>query len=303
MAKKKKKKKKNQIKREIKRLDNGNIQINYTIPFEIVEKERKQVAKELGKDVEIPGFRKGKAPLKKIIEHIPDNTLVEQTLGKILPDVVGETIEEEGIKPAIYPKFELVSAKEGEDWEVMAITCELPEVELGDYKKELAGASKASSIWTPDKGSEEKEKREPSKEEQEQLALQTLKDSVDAKIPQILIEEEANSRLSNLLDRIEKLGLSLDQYLSSSGKTAPEMRKEYEKQAQEAILVDLALQKVADKEGIKIDKKEIDETIKASSADPELSKRLDTPEQRRMIEAVLKKRAALEKLTSYFKQA
>jgi hypothetical protein len=35
-----------------------------------------------------------------------------------------------------------------------------------------------------------------------------------------LIDEEVNSRLSKLLERIEKLGLTLESYLSSIGKTA-----------------------------------------------------------------------------------
>jgi FKBP-type peptidyl-prolyl cis-trans isomerase (trigger factor) len=87
--------------------------------------------------------------------------------------------------------------------------------------------------------------------------------------------------------------------LASVGKDAKTLREEYSKQAREAIAMDLALQKIAEAEGIKVEKKEVDDAIKASAGDEELAKRLDTPEQRRQIEAVLQKRKALEKLTSY----
>jgi len=100
------------------------------------------------------------------------------------------------------------------------------------------------------------------------------------------------------LERIEKLGLTLDSYLSSINKTAENLRKEYEDQSRQAIVIDLILSEVANKENIKIDKTQIDAAIKASSADPNLAKKLDTPEQRRVIESILRRRATLDFFTS-----
>src|SRR5690554_6523095 len=81
--------------------DDGTIQITYTIPFSEIEKNRNKAAKELGKNIDFPGFRKGTAPLKKLIEHIPENTLLESTLASILPDALGKTIQEEKLNLAI----------------------------------------------------------------------------------------------------------------------------------------------------------------------------------------------------------
>lgn len=295
----KKKTKEEKAAPEIKRAEDGTIEITYKIPFEKISKTRKKVVEELGKDIETPGFRKGKAPASKVEDQIPNHTLIEQTLGRILPELVGKTIKEEDIKPAIYPKFELVSAEEDKDWEIKAITCEVPEIKLGDYKKEISGVARSKAIWTPEKGAKEEGEKEPSAQEKQQAAIESLLESVKIKIPQILIDQEVDARLSRLLDRIENLGLSLESYLASVGKTAEGLREEYSKQAKEALTLDLALQKIAEKENIKIEKKEVDEAIEASAGDKELAKRLDTPEQRRQIEVVLKKRRALEKLTSY----
>ena len=118
----------------IARSDDGTVQITFTIPFSEIEEARNKAAKELGRDLAVPGFRKGMAPLSKVIESIPDNTLLEKCLSFILPDLVSKVIKENDLKPVIYPKFELVKAIDGEDWQIRAITCELNPVELSDYR-------------------------------------------------------------------------------------------------------------------------------------------------------------------------
>ena len=41
----------------------GNIQITFTIPTDLVSSTKEEVIKELAKDITVPGFRKGMAPL------------------------------------------------------------------------------------------------------------------------------------------------------------------------------------------------------------------------------------------------
>ena len=48
----------------------GTIQINLTIPFETIKRTRLEAAGELSENVEVPGFRKGKAPIDKVLEKI-----------------------------------------------------------------------------------------------------------------------------------------------------------------------------------------------------------------------------------------
>lgn len=277
--------------------EDGTIQITFTIPYARIKRAEEVALSEIGENTEVPGFRKGKAPPDKLRQHIPQNTLLERTLSKILPKLTTELIDKHKIKPAVYPKFELISAKEGENWQIRAVTCEIPKFQIENYKKVVQGASSGKQIWTPDQGKPDA-KKELSKEEKEQLVLKALLESTKITIPNVLIDQEATSRLSQLLERIEKLGLNLDGYLASINKTAESLRKEYEEQSKQAISVDLILSKVAEKENITIKQSQVDEAIKASSADPALAKNLDTPEQRRMIESVLRRRATLDFLTS-----
>jgi len=273
----------------------GNIQITFTIPFSIAKEAKEETLKEFAKDAEIPGFRKGMAPIEKVAAKVSQSKLIEHSLSHLLPKALSQTITENKLKIAVYPKFELISAEEDKDWQIKGTTCELPEVILGEYKKAVTGASRASSLWTPDKGKPE-EKKEPTNEEKEQIVVKSLLESVKVNIPKILIEEEADSRLSNLLSRLEKLGLALENYLSSIGKKAEDLRADYAKQAKDAISLDLILNKIAETESIKIDPKEVEAALKMSQAaaqtkdeNPE-----ETDSRKRYLESILKRRAALD---------
>ncbi len=283
----------------IARESDGNIQITFTIPFSVVKKAKEETIKEFAKETEIPGFRKGMAPLTKVAEKVPESRLIEHSLSHILPKALAEAITQNKLKIAIYPKFELISDKDGENWQVRGITCELPEVTLGNYKSAVEGASRASTLWTPDKGKPD-EKKEPSRQDKEQVVIKALLENVKITIPKILIEEEADSRLSNLLERLEKLGLALESYLASIGKKPQDLRADYANQAKDAISLDLILTKIAQDQGITIDPKEIDAALNMSQmAKTDKKESPDNVEDRkRLIESILKRRAALDFLVN-----
>ena len=90
----------------------------------------------------------------------------------------------------------------------------------------------------------------------------------------------------------------MESYLASINKIGETLRLEYEKQASDAISVDLILSEVAQKENLSIEAKDVEAALNAAQADPKLSKELDTPERRRFIEAILRRRKALDYLTA-----
>lgn len=276
-----------QITSIIAREADGNVQITFTIPYALVKKAKEETIAEFAKDIEVPGFRKGMAPLDKVEAKIPERELIEHSLGHILPKALSEAINTHSLKIAIYPKFELVSAEGDKDWQIRAITCELPEMDLGDYKKVIAGEIRSASL-----------KKEPTREEREQIVIKTLLDSIKMVIPKILIDEEVDSRLTNLLSRIEKLGLALESYLSSIGKTPDSIRAEYETQAKDAIALDLILSRIFEAENLTVDEKEVASALEVSQTTQKPTAEEDMEQRKRVIETILKKRKALEYLTN-----
>jgi FKBP-type peptidyl-prolyl cis-trans isomerase (trigger factor) len=276
----------------VARETDGNIQITFTIPWAEIQKAEEETVAEMAKDIDIPGFRKGNAPLDKVRAKIPQSQLVEHSLGHILPKALSESITENKLKIAVYPKFELVSAKDNEAWQIRAITCELPEFELGKYKEAATGALRSDSIIVPGQ-----EKKERTKEEKENLVLKALLDNIKITVPKILIEEEADSRLSSLLSRLEKLGLALESYLASINKKPEDLRAEYALQAKDAISIDLILNKIAEAENLKVDDKEVTSALQISQASSGSNEDSDNQEDRkRLIESILRRRKALDYL-------
>lgn len=259
--------------------EDKTIQITFTIPFALVKKAQTEVIAEYAQEAEIPGFRKGKAPADVVKGKIPVATLIEKSLAKVLPEALGETITQNKIKPAIYPKFELIKAEDNQDWQVRASTCELPEVILGDYKAAMSSIIKVADM---------------TREVKEQKVITALLESQKINIPKLLISEEVDARLASLLERIEKLGLTLEGYLGSIGKTPENLRSEYETQSENTIALELILNKIAEERKIEITEKQVDEAIAAASADTKLAEKLNTPEQKRIIRSLLARRAALD---------
>jgi FKBP-type peptidyl-prolyl cis-trans isomerase (trigger factor) len=284
----------NKITSVIARESDGNIQITFTIPFEIVKKAQDDTVAEMAKDVEIPGFRKGTAPLAKVREKISQSHLIEHSLSHILPKALSEAVTDNKLRIAVYPKFELITAKDGEAWQIRGITCEFPDVNLGDYKKAVAGALRSSSIIVPGK----EDKKEKTKEEKETVVIKALLDTVKINIPRILIEEEADSRLSSLLARLEKLGLALESYLASINKKAEDLRAEYAVQAKDAISIDLILNKVAETEKLEVDPKEVENAFAISQTANQKIPSEEEESRKRLIESILRRRKALDSLLS-----
>ncbi|WKZ25787.1 MAG: trigger factor [bacterium] len=262
------------IKSELKRLDNGNLEISYTIPAEVILKAKSEALIEYAKTAVIAGFRKGKAPIAKVEENVSEEGLTEHILNHLLPNAFTKSVEEHKFKPAMYPKFEahkITSSKnvaDNTEWQIKAVTCELPEVKIDkDLKKKLSKDPKDQNVL-----------------------IKSIVEQVNLKIPRLLIEEEVNGRLSQVLDRIEKLGLTLEGYLKSVGKTPEGLRKEYEDQAFEAISLELILNEVSNSQKIDVSESEIDDFIKTTGED----KTKVGAEQRKVLKRVILRRKALE---------
>lgn len=276
--------------------EDGTIQINFTIPWRLIQESQNKALDELSKNVSIPGFRKGKAPKEKSASYINPQQLTERTLQSILPKAFSDAVSKHKIRPIIYPRFEVIHAHNGEDWQIKATTCEYPEVKLPDYKKEAKGLNKSDSIWVPGKD-QEKEGKEPTRETKEQKVLEMLLSKTKIAVPKVLVDEELERRLALLIDKIDKLGLTLDKYLASIGKNPDQLRQEYTKQAQDSIMLEFILDKIAEAEKIEIEDTQIDQALSVTGS-KEIPKSSQSQHQRRLVKTILARRKVVDTLVS-----
>lgn len=246
----------------LQKLDDGTIKLTITIPAELVKKTREEVILDLAKNAKLAGFRKGKAPKKLVEEKLDKQEIREEVLKKLLPSAYLEAIKQHNLKPIINPKIHVQKLEAAKDWIFEALTCEMPEVKLNEYKEAIQKITAKSKIIVPGKDLKEQEVKF-------EEIVKALLETVSVATPKILIDNEVERLLSLLLDDIKKLGLTLDQYLASTGRTAATLRAEYEKKAENDIKLEFALQKIAEEEKITVDEKEIEEAIQKAKDEQE----------------------------------
>ena len=244
----------------MQKLDDGTIQLTIPIPWSEVQKTRETVISEAISTAEMPGFRKGKAPREVVEKSLDETRLRDEVLKKLLPQSYITAVQDHKLQPIMNPKISVQKIEDGKDWEFLAQTVELPEIILGKYKQEVKKITAKSKIAIPGK-----EKTEVNFDE----VMKAVLDSAQLTIPALLIEGEVDRQLSNTLDEIKKLGLSLDQYLSSTGKTAEALREDYRKKAENDIKIEFILQKIAEEEKISVEEKEIEEAVQKAKDEDE----------------------------------
>ncbi len=274
----------------LNKLPDNSAEILVKVPWEEVEKEYQKALEELQKEATLPGFRKGKAPKAQVEKSIGKEKIYQEVIEQLIPRLYQEALTSQKINPIISPKVELIAAQEGKDWEIKFTTAEKPTVSLGNYQEEIKKINTKGKIWTPE-SEEKKNPEEKEKEEREKLdqIIETILKASQVTLPAILLENDVNQKLAGLIEKTEKLGLTLEQYLASLGKTAAEIRREYEEESRRNWQLELVLAKIADEEKITVSDEEINQFIaKTPQSD---QKALE--QQRYLIAAMLRQQKTL----------
>lgn len=117
--------------------ENGeNQQVTLTIEVEAAEvtKAVNKAAKRLANRVNIPGFRKGKAPRIIVERHVGTDALMQEAFDLIAPQTFDNALKEQKIEPVTRPNIDIVTLEDGKDLVFKATVTPRPEVKLGDYK-------------------------------------------------------------------------------------------------------------------------------------------------------------------------
>lgn len=278
----------------VQKLPDSTIELTITVPWADVSKTYETVVEDAVKNAELPGFRKGKAPKDLVEKNLDKTKLYEEALKILVPQSYNAAITQHSVKPIISPKVELKEAEEGKDWILRILTAEKPPVTLGDYKKAISElkAGKSAKIWKPgDKPEEKPTSTKPTLDE----ILQALYSAVTVILPGLLVEHEVNRLLSDLIDQTKKLGLTVEQYLASTGRTADSIRHEYEEQAKRTLTLEFALEAIADKEGVLVSDDDIDKVIHSAKTEEE-KKALTS--QRYYLASILRRQKTLDTLST-----
>jgi len=113
------------------------------IPADHLEMRMTERLTEIARTVQIAGFRPGKVPLKLVRKKYGPSVLGE-VMEKAVNDGTQSAITENGLRPAVQPKVEITSYKEGADLEIKVELEVMPEITAMDFATITLEREKAS---------------------------------------------------------------------------------------------------------------------------------------------------------------
>lgn len=242
-------------------------QFDVFLSKEQIKKHYEDAFTRLMNDLQVEGFRKGKAPRQIAEKEIQKETVYEALLKTVIPATYQELLRQENIKPIVSPKIELIKAKDDQDWQIRITIAEKPAINLKDYKQQIShlkAEEKKKDIWVPGKPSESEGKEaDPAKKEKNQKELfnkifAILLKHVAIEIPDLIIEEELNKKLTQLVDDVGKIGLTIENYLKSKNETVESMREKFKKEIKEMYQLEFILEEISDQEKITVEQKDLE---------------------------------------------
>ncbi len=111
-------------------IENSQVELDIQVEDERFEKAVDQAYRRIVQRVNVPGFRKGKAPRALVERMVGRQALVEDAVEHLVPEVVGAAVKDQALKMVARPRLEVVST---EPLQVKATVPVQPTVELGDY--------------------------------------------------------------------------------------------------------------------------------------------------------------------------
>lgn len=106
-------------------------EVHIEIPAAAVDAEIQRIVGEFGKQVRLPGFRKGKTP-KSIVRKRFKEQIDQEVLERLLPRYWQQAQSEKSLKPLLQPQVEDIELEDGKPLTFKATVEVQPEVELGD---------------------------------------------------------------------------------------------------------------------------------------------------------------------------
>ncbi|GEK88117.1 trigger factor [Alkalibacterium putridalgicola] len=108
--------------------------LEFTIDQETVKQGLDKTFKKVQKNLNVPGFRKGRVPRRIFNQMYGEAALYEDTLNDLLPDAYSKALDEVDVEPVAQPNIDIKSVGKNQDWELVAELTLKPDVELGQYK-------------------------------------------------------------------------------------------------------------------------------------------------------------------------
>lgn len=282
---------------EVEKLPKNTFVLKITVSSDEIGKIRNHVVEDFAKEIELPGFRKGMAPRSLLETNLDEGKIKGEVINHAVSNFYPQVIKESHLRPIIFPRIEVKQYENDKDFVFEAKVCEKPNIKIGDYKETL----KTLSLNTDKKilGVDGK----PASGNESESNIDSILDAVvlesEIDVPDLLVEEELNHMLSRLIDQTGRLGMTVEQYLSSSGRTLDQIKQEYSQTALKTLKQEFLLYEIADVEKIAATEKEISDAVNAAP-DEKSRAELSKEENKNYVRSIILKNKVIQYLVQLY---
>ena len=137
---------------EVTKKPKSTITVKGSLSVEEFNTHIENVTKHFVEEAELPGFRKGKAPEKMVVEKIGESAILEDAANEALRALYPRILKDHAIEAIAHPHIRITKLARGNPFEFEADIAVVPEITLPDYK-EIASKKNAApkeEITVPD---------------------------------------------------------------------------------------------------------------------------------------------------------
>ena len=120
---------------KVEKTENANeVKLEITVESKKFDETMKKIYFKTAKYFNIPGFRKGKAPMNIVERYYGDEIFYEDTFNEVAQEALEEAVEENKLEVVSRPDIDVSQIGKGQDLVFTAIFQTKPEAKLGKYK-------------------------------------------------------------------------------------------------------------------------------------------------------------------------
>ena len=123
------------MKSSVDQLNDTRVKVTVEVPFSELGPELDKAYQALAQQINIPGFRRGKAPRQLIDARVGRGPVLEQVVNDMLPTRYGQAIEELDIKALGPTNIDITKLEDGDVIEFVAEVDVRPEFDLPDFSE------------------------------------------------------------------------------------------------------------------------------------------------------------------------
>ena len=116
------------------KLSSNKVKLGFTVEPEKFEEGIKKAYLKMVKKINIPGFRRGKAPMKVIEAHYGPEVFYEEAFDAIFPEIYQAGLKEHNVEVVDRPELDVQEIGRGKELKFTVEVFVRPDVELGAYK-------------------------------------------------------------------------------------------------------------------------------------------------------------------------